>query len=143
MDPLSVTASIIGISTAAAKIISVLTEYIRREKDAPRSMRTALTELSDLTLCLSQLQPFIQATKVAPQARRDAISVEQIIAISTSLVLNVSDLEKMLDSFRLQKSMSTAQRLHWARSEGKLNKRLICIEAFKNSLNLILTIFTW
>ena len=137
------TASIIGVSAAAAKITSVLTEFIRREQDAPRSMRTALTELSDLSLCLSQLQPFIQAKRVAPRICRDAISVEHIVTISTFLVLNVSDLEEILDSFSLHKPLSTARRLRWARSRDKINERLTCIRASKNSLSLILTIFTW
>lgn len=143
MDPLSVAASITGLLAAAAKITSVVTSFIEKERDAPASAHSVLTEVSDLSLCLAQLAPFIRGTKTAERSRRDAISVEQVVIISTSLVMSVSELEKLLNSFKLDLPMSTMAKIHWARNSEKFNKILTRIQASKSSLNLILTIFTW
>lgn len=143
MDPLSVIASITGILAVAAKITAAVTEFIGKERDAPRSIRSVLMELSDLTSCLAHLEMFVRGAKDAPKTRRDAISVEQIVAITTSLVLNMSELHKILDSFKLDKPMSTSVRLRWLGSEEKINEILTRVGASKTSLNLILTIFTW
>lgn len=143
MDPLSVAASITGLLAAAAKITSVVTSFIEKERDAPASAHSVLTEVSDLSLCLAQLAPFIRGTKSAERSRRDAISVEQVVIISTSLVMSVSELEKLLNSFKIDLPMSTMAKIHWARNSEKVNKILTRIRASKSSLNLILTIFTW
>ena len=143
MDPLSIVASITGILAAAAKVTTVVSEFVRKEKDAPQSMRSVLSELSDLTLCLVQLQPFIQGVRTAPRERMSAISVEQIITISTSLVLNMNELERLVDSFNLAESMSIASRMRWVKDEDKLTEIIDRVRASQNSLNLVLTIFSW
>ena len=85
MDPLSVLASVTGILAGAAKIMTVVTEFIQSVRDMPASTRSVLTEVSDLSLCLGQLTPFLRGTRTAERTRRDGISVEQLVAISTSL----------------------------------------------------------
>ncbi|KAM0794156.1 G-protein alpha subunit-domain-containing protein [Usnea florida] len=142
MDPLSVTASITGIVAVAAKITTTLAAFIDRDRNAPKSIRRVLTELSDLRICLDQLAPFIRGVKDAEESRKDGISVEQVVVISTSLVLNISELDKMLDSFRLDDTMSAIARLRWIKNEEKIDKILTHIRASKSSLSLILTIFT-
>ncbi len=141
--PLSVIASVTGLLAAAAKVTLIVSGFIEKGKDAPHSMRSVVLELSDLTLSLCQLRPFIQGASTASQDRREAISVEQIVAISTSLVLNMSELEKLVDSCGIDKPMSLSSILRWVRSEDELVKVLTRVQASKNSLNLILTIFTW
>ena len=143
MDPLSVIASITGILAVAAKITTTLAAFIEKDRNAPKSIRRVLTELSDLRACLDQLAPFIQGIKGAEESRKDGISVEQVVVISTSLVLNISELDKMLDSFRLEEPMSTTARLRWTKNEEKIDNILTHIRASKSSLSLILIIFTW
>ena len=143
IDPLSVTASITGILAVAATITTTLAAFIEKDRNAPKSIRRVLTELSDLRICLDQLAPFIRGVKNAEESRKDCISVEQVVVISTSLVLNVSELDKMLDSFHLDEPMSTIARLRWIKDEEKVDKILTHIRASKSSLSLILTIFTW
>lgn len=111
MDPLSVIASITGILAVAAKITTAITGFIEKDQDAPNSTRSVLTEVSDLSLCLTQLAPFIRGIRDAERIRKDAISVEQVVVISTLLVLNISELEKMLDSFNLDQPMSMTARM--------------------------------
>lgn len=143
MDPLSIIASITGILAAAAKVTNVISDFVRKEKDAPQSMRSVLAELSDLTVCLVSLQPFINGVKTASRERMSAISVEQIITISTSLVLNMNELEKLVDSFGLIESLSITCRMRWVKNEDKLTGIIDRVRASQNSLNLVLTIFNW
>ena len=143
MDPLSVTASITGIVAVAAKITTALATFIDKDRDAPESVRRVRNELSDLRICLDQLAPFIRGIKNAEESRKNGISVEQVVIISTSLVLNISELDRMLDSFGLEVPMSVIARLRWTKNEEKIDKILTHISASKSSLSLILTICTW
>ena len=143
MEPLSVAASITGILAVAAKITKVVAGFVRKSKDVPDSAHKVLSELSDLTLCLKQLAPFIRGDRYADRTRQEAISVEQIVVLSTSLVLNMSELESLVDSFGIGSSISITARARWVNSEHKVLGLLTCVRASKNSLNLILTIFTW
>ena len=143
MDPLSVIASITGILAVAAKITTALAAFIEKDRDAPKSIRRVLIELSDLRVCLDQLAPFIRGIRDAEESRKEGFSVEQVVVISTSRILNISELDKMLDSFRLDQPMSTIARLRWTKNKEKVDKILTHIRASKSSLSLILTIFTW
>lgn len=136
-------ASVAGILAVSAKITTAVTEFIQSVGDVPESTRSVLTEVSDLSLCLSQLMPFLRGTRTAERTRRDGISVEQVVVISTSLVMSISELEKLLDSFKLDLPMSAFARMQWVRNEEKVNRILNRIRASRSSLNLILTIFTW
>ena len=142
MDPLSVIASVTGILAVAAKITTAVTESIQSVGDVPASTRSVLAEVSDLSFCLSQLTPFLRGTRTAERIRRDGISVEQVVAISTSLVMSISELESLLDSFKLDLPMSAFARIQWVRNEERINGILNRIRASRDSLNLILTIFT-
>ena len=143
MDPLSILASVTGVLAVAAKITTVVTKFIQNVGDVPTSTHSVLTEVSDLSLCLNQLTPFLRGTRTAERTRRDGISVEQVVAISTSLVLSISELERLLDSFKLDLPILALARIQWVRNEERIDRILNRIRASRSSLNLILTIFTW
>lgn len=142
MEPLSVAASIIGILATSAKIVTVVTDLVRREKDTPQSLHRVLTEVSELNTCLAQLAPFIQGAKSTDRGRKDTISLEQVVVINTSLVLNMSELDKTLDSYNLGDKISKFNRMRWMMDETKILEILNSVRASKASLNLILTLFT-
>ena len=143
MDPLSLLASITGILAVAAKVTSILTELIRNEKDAPSSISNIVAEVSDLRACLAQLSPLIRGVGSVPRSQRAAVSVDQVIIISTSCVLTMSELERILDSFKFDQPMSTVSKIRWSRQEQKIAGILTRVRASKSSLNLILTILSW
>ena len=143
MDGLSVIASVTGILTAAVKVTMMITNLIEKERDAQNSMRKVLAEVADLSNCLTQLSPFIQNIGNVPTERKATISVEQVVAINTSCVLTLSELEEVLDSFQLDQPMAAGTRLRWTRHQEKIENILVRVRASKSSLNLILTIFTW
>ena len=143
MDPLSVIASVTGILVAAAHVTIMVNNFIEKERDAPDSLRKVSAEVADLSNCLTHLAPFLQDIENVATERKAAISVEHIVAINTSCVLTLSELEKVLDSFHLDRPMATRTRLRWARHQKKIENILVRVRASKSSLNLILTMFTW
>jgi len=143
MDPLSVLASVTGILNVAAKVTQVLSDFIQKERGAPTSCRNIIAEVSALSVCLAQLAPILQGTEQAPQSRQAAISLGQVIVVNTSCVLTLSELEKILDSFKLNQPMPTLDKVRWTRTEPTIIGILDRIRASKSSLNLILTILTW
>lgn len=143
MDPISLIASVTGLLTAASKISSVLHDFIGREKDAPDNARSVAAEVFHLRACLAQLSPFLHGTQPTSRSRRAAISMEQVVVISTSCVTTLSDLERMLDGFKLDQPLSRGTKLRWALQEQKINTLLARVRESRNSLTLILTILTW
>jgi len=143
MDPLSVIGSVIGILAVTSKLTGSLVDFIRRERDAPASMHGIVAELSALRGCLSQLQPFMQGSKQASRTRTSQISVEQLVIINTSCVLTLSELDKMMDSFTLQRPFSLLDKMRWAKNESKIRELLSRVRTSQSSLNMILAIFTW
>ena len=143
MDVISALASIIGLLAVAAKTISVSANFIRKKKNAPKSMHNIVKEVSDLHICLARLLPFIQGIEDAPKARKAAISVEDIIVISTSCIIAMSDLEEVLDSYKLDQPMPTKTKIRWAMEEQRIADILARVRVSKSSLSLVLNIMTW
>ena len=143
MDPLSLVVSVTGLVTAAAKITSVLSDFIAKEKDAPNSARSIVAEVNHLRVCLTQLFPFLDGTGVATRTRRAAVSLESVVIISTSCVMTLSDLERLLDTFRLDQPFSRMMKIRWALQEQKVLTLVSRVREARNSLNLIITILTW
>ena len=66
MDPLSVSASIIGILEASAKVSSVLIAFVRSTKAAPKLAQTVLSQVNDLSAILTHLQITSWALRTHP-----------------------------------------------------------------------------
>lgn len=143
MDPLSVITSITGILAVTAKLTTVVTGYIQKERNAPTSMSTVVQEMCDLRICLAQLDPIVRGTKPSSRTQRAAISVEQMVVVFSSCVINLAKLEQILDSFRMGQPLSAFSRMRWVKQESEINKLLVRIRASRSSLNLMLTIFNW
>ena len=143
MDPLSIIASVTGILAVAAKITTSLTSFIGNGRNAPDSMKHIVAELSELSLCLTRLMPFIEGQRSVPNGQADVVTVEQVVVIGTSLITNISELDKWLDAFDFGTSLSMSERLRWVRKEKKIREILGRVRVSKESLNLILTIFSW
>ena len=142
MDPLSIAASVVGILAVTGKLTSGLIDFIRRERNAPTSMHGIVSKLSALRACLTQLQPLVQASQVS-NSRASHVSVEHVIIINTSCVLTLSELDRMMDSFKLQRPFSPLDKVRWAKNEPKIRELLSRVRASQSSLNMILAILTW
>ena len=124
-------------------------DFIKKNRDAPASMATVAQEISDLSICVAQLQPFVNGFKHPTRSQKDAVSVEQVVVIMTSCVVSLSDVEKLLDSFDIfhfrEPMLSTKapwlDRYRWSQKEPELVELMYRVQASRASLDLILTIF--
>ncbi|KAL9124505.1 MAG: hypothetical protein Q9217_006167 [Psora testacea] len=144
MDPLSVAASIMGVLAVAAKVTKTLTDFIRKNADAPDAAHSIVADSQELIICLAQLSPLLQgrSNNAELNNRKAAISVEQLIMVTTSCVMAFSELERSLDSFALDQPLSILARMRWAKEESKIGNLLSRVRASTSSLNLFLTIMT-
>ena len=143
MDPLSVSASVVGILGAAANVTKILTKLILSAKAAPKSAQNVLMEVTDITACLTQLQSFLLGTTPANRSRTTLIMVEQLVVTLTSCVLVFSELEEMLDSLKTDLPLRSIDRLRWARKENAIARIFVRLQGSKGTLNLLITTLTW
>ena len=143
MDPLSIAASIIGITTAAAQVSKLLKSFIESSSQAPSSARAVLLEVTGINACLHQLQEFLLGHDGAARSSRSLILVEQVIIIFTDCVTVFSELERILEGVKTSEQMRLVDRVKWARKESSVSRILTRLQASKTSLNLMLTISNW
>ena len=90
MDPLSVTASVVGLLGAAGKIASILSKVKSGLVEAPRLMDQLLSQIRELEACFSAVHQFLSGIISVPQRRTSMIQVEQLVATLTEAVLTLS-----------------------------------------------------
>lgn len=143
MDPLSVSASIIGILCAAAKVTSVLSSFVRNARGAPELARTVLDEVNGLSAILSQLQTYLLGAASASRSRVSLILVEQVIVTLAECVTTFSELEDVLEIGRIKNDLKIIDRIKWAMNESKVSDIQLRLQRNKTSLSLMLTILQW
>ena len=140
-------ASVTGLLAVIAKTSTAVNDIAKKMGSAPESIHSLINEISDLSVCLVQLQPFVRGTRSPAASRAAAISVEQVVAIITSCVLNMSKLEEIIDTLQSRQPLTTLDKISvgisWAKRETEINRLMLRIRASGRSLNLILTIFNW
>lgn len=143
MDPLSISASIIGITVAAGQISRLLRTFIDGATEASASARGLLIEVSGIYACLQQLQGFLLGNEEAARSRRSLIMIEQVVIVFTDCVSIFSELEQTLESLKTGEHMRVLDRLKWSSKESTISKLLARLQSSKTSLNFMLTILTW
>ena len=143
MDPLSVSASVIGITAAAVQASRILKRFIDGASNAPTSARGVLMEITGINACLHQLQGFLLGNEEAEKVRRSLIMIEQVVVIFTDCVSTFSELEQTLESLQIGEHIRVIDRLKWSSKETTISKLLARLQSSKTSLNLMLTILTW
>lgn len=143
MDPISITASFVGILGAAAKLCALLTKIVTDVNGAPKAAERVLMEVFDITTCLAQLQEYLLIPRAGSRSRKALIMVREVQATLANTVIVFSQLEQIVDSMKLDRPMGTTVRLEWALKENGINKLLYRLQSSKTSLNLILTTLSW
>lgn len=139
-DPLSIAASVISITTAAAQISSLLIKFTRQSKNAPRQAIIVLTEITEMSGILSHLQSFLLGIETAGQSRICFLQVDYVVAIITGCVATFSELEETLDSLKTE-GMDILDRIKWVRKESGIMAIIQRLQTHKASLSLMLNIF--
>lgn len=143
MDPLSVSASITGLLSVAAKVTMLLVTLVNSAKGAPQLVQSVLTEVSDINACLGQLQAFLTGIRSTSRSRASLIMVEQVVVILAGCVSTFSELEAVTEKLKTDLPVRALEKLKWARREGDISKILGRLQASKSSLNIILAVLTW
>lgn len=141
MDPLSVAASIAGLATAGAQIISLLQGFI----DAPTIAQTVGVEINHFIVVLAQLQPFVFGSLSADQSRTSMIEVQQIQIVLTGCVITFSELQAAVNGLGEGSTgkIGIRGRLKWVMAESTITQYVQRLRDHKCSLTLILTVLTW
>jgi hypothetical protein len=145
MDPLSVTASIVGILAAAAKIAESLQGMVSTAKNAPRVLVALDCEIREFQTALSSLQTLLADLSSIPTHRAALIQVEQLVVTLTEAVLTFSELDAAIAPFAALRGskVPVAKRLRWTQAEGNCLKLVERIQRHKASISLMLHIFQW
>lgn len=143
MDPLSVSASIVGLLTAARQVSVGIGTILSIRKNGSKEIQAVRTTVDTLRAVLLQLQLLLLSrSKINPE-RGSLIMVEEIVTTLTACVMNFSDLDSCV------KNMASDARLGWIDSVrlavrvSDMGAYLQSLEAHKASLSLILNILTW
>ncbi|KAL8687293.1 MAG: hypothetical protein Q9218_006493 [Villophora microphyllina] len=138
-DPLSIAAGVVGVLTAAAQISSLLIEFTKNSKNAPQTARIVLSEVSDISGTLSQLQRFLLGNKFAEKSVAALLQVDHVIIIMSGCVLTFSELERLLDKLKAD-GKGILNRIQWARKEKTIASYIQRLQNHKGSLSLVLHI---
>ncbi|KAI0427155.1 Rho GTPase activation protein [Xylaria sp. FL1042] len=141
-DPLSVSASILGLITAGAKISQVLAQVVRKARRARGEFRNVQAEVASIQAILSQLQNFLLGTQRASRSRTSLIMVDQVIATLATCVTTFSELDSFAKALKSESDLGLLDRVRWIVIEGEFKEILARLVSHKTSLNLILTILT-
>ncbi|KAI4162010.1 MAG: hypothetical protein LQ342_004322 [Letrouitia transgressa] len=142
MDPISVSASILGLLGAAAKISEILTSLVSSSRSAPKNAQRLLNEVNDLRLCFCRLQDFVSGFQSGLESRRTMVMVDQVVATLTSCVMAFSELEEVIAWLKSNNSHRADFRIRWMVKEQTISKILERLHSSKVSLNLMLTALT-
>ncbi|KAM5358563.1 hypothetical protein ACJZ2D_015177 [Fusarium nematophilum] len=144
MDPLSAIASVAGIATAAGEVAKILGPYITASSDAPKIAAQISSEALATQTILSALEQLASNFSAGNAKYASLIEVDQLVAVLTDGVLIFSDLEAVLQTLPPAEPMSPGGRLwspmQWVRKKGSLTALFTRLQAFKLSVNCILSI---
>ena len=144
MDGISVAASILGLIGAAAKVTLYLNALVTSVKTAPKLAQSVLLEVSDVSICLSQLQRLFLGMERRSKSRESLIMIEQLLVVLSNCVSIFSELEEILESLDLTGTpLSKIKIASWLRRQQSISTLLIRLQASKQSLTLVVTTLNW
>jgi len=142
-DPLSVAAGIIGVATAAVQVSRVLTDLVRRSKDAPNQVTIVLSEVCDIYTNTTQLQLLVFDIEASSRSQTCLIQADSVTAILTGCVATFSELEQLINQLKAQDPIhefGLVDRVKWATKQSSIAAIMSRLQAHKSSLSLILDI---
>jgi hypothetical protein len=144
MDPLSVTAAVMGILTAAPKIAHLFVSIISVTKEAPQVLQDALMEVKHVEIAVRSLQRYLHFLESINPNRAALIQLDELTVTLTDTILTFYDLEKLLASLTATKPFEVLRKAAaWSRHAEDINGYLVKLQRHKSSLTLMLTIIQW
>lgn len=142
MDPLSVTASIVGLIAAASKITSLLFEITNNLNDAPSLMRHVMNEVQCINSAICSLQAFLwrEAHGSKPPEGEAMILIDHLVITLTGCVCTFSELEVEINALKSMDGERYIDRVKWAIKQPTVSQLLQRLQNHKSSLVLMLNI---
>lgn len=139
MDPLSITAAVVGLLTAAGKVNSLL-EGLLSVRNSPTTIKDAQNEVRHSEIALRSIQRLLQRLDTA-SPRRGMIQVDDLRVTLADAMLAFSEFQKMLERMVIRTRVRAA--ISWAKYSKQLDENLKRIERYKSSLIIMLSILQW
>jgi hypothetical protein len=143
MDPLSVTASVVGLLMAAGSVASILSKVNTGISDAPQLMDQLLSQVNELEAIFIVVNKVLAGISEAPRRRISMIQVDQLVATLTESVLTFSELGDLIAPLWEGSQMSIRRRMKLAWEEDKISSIMLRLDRHKTSLSLMLAILQW
>lgn len=143
MDPLSVSASIVGILTAAAAVSSVITTFINDTKGAPKLAQTVLNDVNGLSAALGHLETYLLGAACASRSRPSTVLAEQLLVSSAECVATFSEFEEILGTSKKGAEMGALDRMKWASKQSRIADIPQRLQMNTSMLTLMLTVGQW
>ena len=142
MEPISFTASIIGLIEAGKKI----TRFISSMADAPQTAQNVLREVQTLQTIFRQLQGLVSDRGQQSISRGERIYLDDLVATLTGCVCVFSELDGALESLGAQddivgRNLNVWDKTKWAVKEESIEKSLRNLQMNKSSLQWMLSIY--
>ena len=143
MDPISATASIIGLLGAGAKICSTISSIINTGRAIPQLARNVVIEVTDTSACVSQVQSFLLGIRESPKSHQALLMLDEIVVVLSNCVIVFSELEKEVASLEPDQSSPVGRLAKWVWKEQNVTRLLQRLQSSKTSLNLMISTLTW
>ncbi|KAI0099904.1 Pleckstrin homology domain-containing protein [Nemania sp. FL0031] len=161
MDPLSVTASVAGLLTAAHEVAKLLGPYVSASRETPSIAAHVREEAESTRAVLIGLQTLTEGFPKKNPPGGALVGVDQVVAIMTGGVLLFAELEgavqglvasplpsssdggtleKITAVWGISSRLPLRARLQWARREESLKPLLERLQGFKVSITAVLTL---
>ncbi|KAJ6260138.1 hypothetical protein Dda_4360 [Drechslerella dactyloides] len=136
MEGIGLAASIVGLLAAGGKMIPWLFNLKNGLTDAPDSIRTVWTELTETSLILKEIQLYILQVHPTTSNRRSLILIDHISVTLTGCIVTYSDLERQIDFTRASENidhMSIFERGKWLLKEKEILDIIRRLQNHKNA----------
>lgn len=143
MDPLSVMASVVGLSMAAGQVFCIICKVRSGVKYAPQSMDHTMSDIKAIEVSLLAIHKLLQGLGSTSRHRIAMIQVDQLLATLTEAVLTFSELEGLVNPLSMGPEASLAERIKWYWKEDEVSNILTRLGRYKSSLSLMLNIVQW
>ncbi|KAL9084237.1 MAG: hypothetical protein Q9165_008148 [Trypethelium subeluteriae] len=140
MDPLSISASIVGILAAAGQVSSAITKFLRKTHGAPKTAQRVLEDVNGLSVVLTELQNYLLNLGSASKPSASLILVEQMVVTLSDCVAAFSELEEFLGTSESTAEVHLLSKIRWATKEASIMQVLGRLRDDKSSLMSMLII---
>jgi hypothetical protein len=145
MDPLSITAAVLALATAAVQVTHILKTVISQDREAPQVVERALREVQDFSTTITSIKSLLDNLEAAHKDRLSLIEVEPLVVTLTDAGLTFFEFNRVLAGIKCNElsSLIVKFRFRWAGTQITLKRLAENVNRHKVSLSLTLSVIQW